>query len=71
MIGALVSLTIYLVVVGLVVALLLYIIDVIPLPEPFHRVARIAVIVLACLIVIVLLLGLIGEGPGALRLPSR
>lgn len=63
MISALITLVIYIVVLGLVTWLLLYIIDTIPLPEPFNRVARVLVIVVACLILIVLLLGLVGEAP--------
>jgi hypothetical protein len=67
MIGALVHLLIYLLVIGIVVWLVLYILSIIPLPEPFGRVARIIVMVVACLIVIMLLLGLIDGGP-SLRL---
>jgi hypothetical protein len=63
MISTLISLVIYCVVLGLVMWLLLYIIDTIPIPEPFHRVAKVVVIVVGCLILIVLLLGLIGEAP--------
>jgi hypothetical protein len=60
MISALIYLVIYIVVLSLVVWLLLYLIDAIPLVEPFHRVARVAIIVIAVLIVIVLLLNFIG-----------
>lgn len=64
MITALVHLVIYLVVIGIIVWLLLYLIDVIPLPEPFNRVARICIIVLSVLIVILLLLQFIGVDSG-------
>ena len=69
MITALVYLAIYIVVTGIVVWLLLYLIDSIPVPEPFHRVARVAVKVIGVLIVILLLLQFVGAlGGGALRL---
>lgn len=68
MINALVYFVVYIIVVGLIVWLLLWLIDYIPLPEPFNRVARIAIIVVAVLIVIFLLLGFVGEGPPRLRL---
>ncbi|MEY9428141.1 glucan phosphoethanolaminetransferase (alkaline phosphatase superfamily) [Bradyrhizobium ottawaense] len=68
MINHLVYLVIYIVVIGLIIGLLLWLIDQVPLPEPFHRVARIAIIVVGCLIVILLLLSLIGEGPSRLKL---
>ena len=69
MIEALIYLAIYIVVVGIVVWLLLYVIDAVPVPEPFHRVARMAVMVIGILIVILLLLQFVGAlGGGALRL---
>ena len=68
MIAALVSLVIYLVVIGLIVWLLLYLIDAIPVPQPFHKVARVAIMVVGVLIVILLLLNLIGMGDGMPRL---
>ena len=67
MISTLITIIIYCVVLGLIVWLLNYLIDVIPLAEPFARIARIVVIVLAVLIVILLLLSLVETGP--VRLP--
>ena len=67
MIGTLITIIIYCLVLGLIVWLLNYLIDVIPLQEPFARIARIVVIVLAVLIVIMLLLSLVDSGP--LRFP--
>lgn len=63
MIAALVYFVVYLIVIGLIVWLLLYIIDQVPLPAPFNRIAKIVVTVLGVLIVILLLLNLIGEPP--------
>jgi len=67
MITSLVYLVIYLIVVGLICGLLLYLIDAVGIPEPFHKFARIAVIVIGVLIVIFVLLGLI-EGTGVPKL---
>jgi len=44
----------------LVIWLLTYLVDAIPLPEPFHRVAPIAILVIGVLIVILLLLQFVG-----------
>jgi hypothetical protein len=61
MVNALVYFVIYIVVIGLIIGLLLWLIDNVPIPEPFHRVARIAIIVIGVLIVIVLLLSILGD----------
>jgi cytochrome c biogenesis protein CcdA len=68
MLNTLVYFVIYLIVAGCIIGLLLWLIDVIPIPEPFHRIARIAIIVIGVLIVIMLLLSLVGEGPGRFRI---
>jgi hypothetical protein len=62
MISALLSLVVYILVLGLIVWLLLYVLDQFPLPEPFHRVARVVIVVIAVLFLIVLLLDLVGGG---------
>ena len=60
MIAALIHLVIYLIVIGVIIWLLLYLIDAIPLPQPFHRVARTLIIAVGVLIVILLLLQFVG-----------
>lgn len=60
MIAQLINLLIYLMVVGIILALVLWVIDAVPVPQPFHRIIRIVAIVVAALILILLLLGLIG-----------
>jgi hypothetical protein len=67
MVGALLSLLLYVVVVGLIVWLALYVLDQFPIAEPFNRIARIIIIVLAVLIIILMLLSLADTGP--LRFP--
>ena len=68
MVAALIHLVIYMIVVGIIVWLLLFLIDSIPLPEPFNRVARVCIIVVSVLIVILLLLQFIGADVGMPRL---
>jgi hypothetical protein len=56
----LISLVLTIVVVGLVVWLLLYVIDLIPLPAPFGQVARVVVMVVAVIWLIKILMGIGG-----------
>lgn len=70
MIASLVYLVVYIIVLGLILWLLNYLIDAVPLQEPFNRVAKIALLVVGVLIVILLLLNFIGVldgGPPRLR----
>lgn len=60
MIASLVMLVVWLIVIGLIIWLLTYLIDIVPLPEPFNRVARVAILVIGVLIVIILLLQFAG-----------
>jgi len=68
MVGALITLIIYIIILGLLVWLVNYVVDAIPLGEPFNRLAKILIIVVAVIIVIALLLQLVG-GLGNLNLP--
>ena len=56
----LISLVVTILIIGLIVWLLLYVISMVPLPPPFGQVARVIVIVLACLWLISLLLRVTG-----------
>ena len=70
MIASLIYLVVYLIVIGLILWLLNYLIDVVPLQDPFRRVAKVAILVIGVLIVILLLLNFIGVlegGPPRLR----
>ena len=60
MITSLIMLVVYIIVIGLVLWLLNYLIDAVPLQEPFNRVAKIAILVIGVLIIILLLLQFIG-----------
>ena len=60
MIAGLIYLVVYIIVVGLVLWLLNYLVDTVPLQDPFRRVAKIAILVIGVLIIILLLLQFIG-----------
>jgi hypothetical protein len=67
MITALVYFVLYLIIIGAILGLLMYLNDAF-VPEPFHKVARVVIIVVGVLILILMLLSLVGEGPGLGRL---
>jgi len=69
MIPALINLIIYLLVAGILIWLVLYVVDAIPIPDPLNRIIKLVVVVLACLIVILLLLQVLGVGTG-MSLPT-
>jgi DMSO/TMAO reductase YedYZ heme-binding membrane subunit len=60
MIQALVYFVAYVLVLGIVAWLLIYIVDQVPMLAPFKQVARLVITVVAVFILIILLLGLIG-----------
>jgi hypothetical protein len=60
MIASLITLIIYLLILGIVLWLVYYVVDAIPLPEPINKIVKLAVVVLACLVIIVLLLQMVG-----------
>jgi hypothetical protein len=59
-----ISLLIYLIVVGIVVALAMWLIDYLPVPQPLNRWLKIAITVVAALIIIMLLLDVAGVDTG-------
>ncbi|MCA1455912.1 hypothetical protein I6F35_22355 [Bradyrhizobium sp. BRP22] len=60
MLASLIYLVIYLVVVGVIMWLLHYLVNAVPMDEPFRRVANVVIVVIGVLIVIVLLLNFAG-----------
>ena len=64
MISALITLIIYLLVIGLIYWLVIYVIDTIPIPDPPARIIKIALMVLLVLVIIILLLQMIGMSTG-------
>lgn len=63
MISVLLSLLVYILVVGLIIWLALYVLDHVPVAEPFNRIARIIIIAVGVLIIIFALLSLVDSGP--------
>ena len=66
MITALVYFVIYLLILGVVAWLLIYLVDSVPMFGPFRQIARVVITVVAVIILILLLLNLVGmvDGPG-------
>lgn len=64
MIGTLLTLIVYALVVGLLLWLLQYVLAAFPIPHPFGKIIWIAAVVLAVIFIIMLLLEIIGGGPG-------
>jgi hypothetical protein len=60
MIAGLITLIVYLLVVGILLALVWYVLDAIPIPDPINRFIKIAVVVVAALVIILVLLQLVG-----------
>ena len=69
MIPALVNLIVWLLIVGILIALVYWVLDAIPLPDPINRIVKVVVVVVAALVLILLLLQLIGVG-GGMDLPK-
>jgi uncharacterized protein YhhL (DUF1145 family) len=69
MISLLVNLIIYLLVVGILYWLVVYVVDAIPIPQPANRVIKIVLTVLVALVIILLLLQLFGAATN-IRLPE-
>jgi len=63
-IATLITLIVYLLIVGILLALVTYVVRAIPIPDPLGRIIVIAAVVIGVLIVLVLLLDLIGVGSG-------
>ena len=61
--GGAVQVIVYLIVAGLVFGMLWWLIGYAGIPEPFHKVARVVLAVLAVLVVIGILLSLVGGTP--------
>jgi len=66
MIASLITLVVYILVVGLIFWLLSYLLDVVALPEPFNRVVKVVLLVVGVLVVIALLLQFAGIADGGL-----
>ena len=70
MIPALINLIVWLLIVGILYALVVWVIDSIPIPQPANRMIKIVLVVLIALVIILLLLDLVGMGGGGIDLPK-
>jgi dolichyl-phosphate-mannose--protein O-mannosyl transferase len=59
-----ISLLITAIIVCLLVALAYYVLDAVPVPDPLNRIAKIAIVVIGCLIIIMMLAQLAGYDVG-------
>ena len=69
MISALVNLIIWLLVLGIVYWLAIYVIDAVGLPDPPARILKVAVTVIVCLAAVLLLLSLLTGGSTGVSFP--
>ncbi len=67
-VGSLVSLFVYVIILACVLGIVLWILSIVPIPEPFKGWIRIAILVLCGLVVIYWLLSLVGAMPSTLHL---
>ena len=68
MVGAIINLIIYLLIIGILYYLFIYVVDQF-IPEPPQKMLKVAAIVVLCILIILLLLDLIGAGTG-INLPK-
>jgi hypothetical protein len=62
MINALLTLVVYAIILGVFVWLVHYLVDSIPIGEPFARIAKIGVTVIAVVVILLLLLDVVNNG---------
>jgi len=60
----LIVLLVYLIVLGVAISLVYYLADAIPFPPPLNRIVKVVAVVIGCLVLILILLQLVGIGPG-------
>lgn len=61
MINALLTLVVYAIILGIFVWLVHYLVDTIPIAEPFGRIAKIGVTVIAVVVILMLLLSVVND----------
>lgn len=71
MIGSLVNLVIWLVVIGCIIGLLIYLVRRSPVPDPYKGWIEWVILAVAIIIIIYLLLGLVGANPPTLKLGAK
>jgi len=68
MIAGLVNLIFYLLIFGILIALVFWVMSQLGLPEPINRIVRVAIVVIVVLVIVLLLLQMVGGG--GLNLPK-
>lgn len=61
---SIVMLLIWILIIGVVVGLVYYVVDALPVPEPLNKVIKIVAMVVGIVAIIMLLLQFVGAGPG-------
>jgi hypothetical protein len=59
---------IYIVAAAIVLGLVYWLLDFVPVPEPFNKIAKVALVVIFVIIIVSMLLGIIGHAP-SVKLP--
>jgi len=62
MINALLTLVVYAIILGVFVWLVHYLVDTIPIADPFGRIAKIGVTIIAVVVLLMLLLNVVNDG---------
>jgi hypothetical protein len=55
---------IYLLIVCIVIGIVWWLLDYLPVPEPLNKLVKVVSVVIGCIVIIYALLGLAGMGPG-------
>jgi L-asparagine transporter-like permease len=63
-----ISLLFTLLIVGVVIGLVYWVVDFLPVPEPFNKIIKVVAVVVFVIVVIYILMGLIGHAPD-IKLP--
>lgn len=59
----LIAILIWLIILGVVIGLVYFIVDTLPVPDPLGRIIKVVAVVIACIFVILVLLQVAGVGP--------
>jgi hypothetical protein len=70
MIGALINLIVWLLIIGVLWYLVIYVLDAIPVPDPPNRIIKIVITVVFCLVLLVVVLNVFGISTGGFNIPK-
>jgi len=69
MIGALIQLIVWLLVIGILYWVVLYVLDAVPIPDPPNRIIKIVLTVVIALVAVLVILNVFGLAPSGLDMP--